>query len=175
MQQYVAFLRGINVNGINIRMTDLRAAFAGLGFTGVRTVLASGNVLFDTQDTDAAAIKARIEEKLRRAFAYDAWIVLQDLPTVRRVTHACPFESGRQDWHAYVLLASAPSVLSELAAATEDLDPHVERAQAGDGVLYWEVRRGLTTDTPFSKRLARARYKSTTTLRNLNTLRKIIA
>lgn len=40
--RYVAFLRGINVGGHKaLKMTELRAAFEGLGFTDVRTVQAS--------------------------------------------------------------------------------------------------------------------------------------
>lgn len=47
-RSYVAFLRGINVGGhAVIRMSELQRAFEGLGFENVRTVLASGNVIFD--------------------------------------------------------------------------------------------------------------------------------
>ena len=48
MTRYAALLRGINVGGINIKMADLRSTFVDLGFENVKTVLASGNVLFDS-------------------------------------------------------------------------------------------------------------------------------
>ncbi len=60
MTRLVALLRGINVGGIRIRMADLKEVFGGLGCENVRTVLASGNVLFDAED-DPATAKARIE------------------------------------------------------------------------------------------------------------------
>ncbi|HYQ86023.1 MAG TPA: DUF1697 domain-containing protein, partial [Bacteroidota bacterium] len=48
MIQYAAFLRGINVGGHKpVRMSDLEKAFGQLGFRNVKTVLASGNVLFE--------------------------------------------------------------------------------------------------------------------------------
>ncbi len=40
--------------------------------------------------------------------------------------------------------------------------------------LYWNPPKGMTLDTPFSKVLSRARYKATTTTRNLRTLRLIV-
>ena len=49
----------------------------------------------------------------------------------------------------------------------------VERVQTGDGVLYWEVRKGLSTDSTFSKRTTKAPPMLTTT-RNLRTLRKLL-
>ncbi len=50
--RWVALLRGVNVGGITVRSADLAQVFAELGFASVRTVLASGNVVFET---DAAA------------------------------------------------------------------------------------------------------------------------
>ena len=47
MTQFVALLRGVNVGGITVKSAELRALFDELGFTDVRTVLASGNVAFD--------------------------------------------------------------------------------------------------------------------------------
>ena len=59
MAEYVAFLRGINVGGNNkIGMEELRQAFMSVGFAGVKTVLASGNVIFETQKTKADLAQA---------------------------------------------------------------------------------------------------------------------
>ena len=48
MSEWVVLLRGINVGGINIKMADLRVALTAAGFTDVRTVLATGNVLLSS-------------------------------------------------------------------------------------------------------------------------------
>ena len=44
----------------------------------------------------------------------------------------------------------------------------------GDGVLYWKVKIGNTLDSPFAKIMAKAKYKSSITTRNLNTLEKMV-
>jgi len=173
--RFVALLRGINVNGITITMNDLRGTFQALGHTGVQTVLASGNVLFDTDLTDATALKAQIERALSGRFGYEAWIVLIDTDSLARVVRDFPFDPGRDGWHPYVLFGSVPAVLGELAAEAPGLDPAVERVASGDGVLYWQVLRSVGITSPFSKITGKARYRSTTTTRNLRTLDKLLA
>ncbi|MGH3552677.1 MAG: DUF1697 domain-containing protein, partial [Mycobacterium sp.] len=51
MTRYAAFLRGVNVGGVNLKMADVAAALSDAGFAGVRTILASGNVLLDSPAT----------------------------------------------------------------------------------------------------------------------------
>ena len=48
MTRYAAFLRGVNVGGVNLKMADVAKAFSEAGFDKVRTILASGNVLLDS-------------------------------------------------------------------------------------------------------------------------------
>ncbi|MFC4602236.1 DUF1697 domain-containing protein [Rhodococcus kronopolitis] len=174
MARFVALLRGINVGGINIKMADLKAVFEGLGFDGVKTVLASGNVLFDSDRTDLPALKAEIETGLRERFGYEAWIVLLDQPTLARIVDCFPFEADRDGWHPYVLLASDPAALDDLLASADGLALGDEKLAMGDGVLYWHVERGQTLGSPFGKLTGKARYRSTTTNRNLRTLRKLL-
>ena len=76
MARYIALLRGINVGGINIKMADLKDAISSLGFDNVKTVLASGNVLFDSDRTDREAIKASRSASRRRCIT-GAWETLR--------------------------------------------------------------------------------------------------
>jgi uncharacterized protein (DUF1697 family) len=170
----VAFLRGINVGGINIKMAALAAVFESLGLTGVRTVLASGNVVFDAPGGDRAALKHRIEAALSEAFGYEAWVILADLTAIARMIEAYPFDESDESKQPWVMFLSEPGVLDDLMSVADGLDPSVERLQPGDGVLYWEVTKGETTRSAFSKHSAKARFKATTTMRILRTLRKVL-
>ncbi|MDO9396480.1 MAG: DUF1697 domain-containing protein, partial [Herbiconiux sp.] len=136
----------------------------------------SGNVLFETASDDEthAALKARIEKALGERFGYDAWIVLVEHADLEGIVAGFPYPEvdGMQP---YVLFASDAAALAEVSARAAELDPaDGERAEPGPGVLYWEVARGSSTDTPFAKFLARARFKAVTTTRNLRTLRKLL-
>ena len=70
MARYAAFLRG--VMPMNCKMPALKAAFEAAGFTDVKTVLGSGNVVFDARSTSEQALEQKAEaamhEHLGRAF-----------------------------------------------------------------------------------------------------------
>lgn len=171
MARWVALLRGVNVNGITIRSADLAALFRERGYQDVRTVLASGNVVFSS-DGAAPALQQDIEQALRDRFGYDAWIVLVPHHTLSAVLDGFPFDSAA-DRHDYVVFGSDDGALDDLLADLT-IDESVERVARGDGVVYWSCPKGSSTETAFAKRAAAARFKRTTTTRNANTLRKLL-
>jgi uncharacterized protein (DUF1697 family) len=70
MPRYAAFLRG--VSPMNAKMPDLKKAFESAGFTEVKTVISSGNVVFDARKTPSSSLERRAEaamlERLGRTF-----------------------------------------------------------------------------------------------------------
>ena len=62
-RQYIALLRGINVGGhASVPMADLRELVTSLGFSDVRTLLQSGNLLFRTEQQPVADLERLLEE-----------------------------------------------------------------------------------------------------------------
>lgn len=57
MRRYAAFLRG--VSPMNAKMPALKRAFEAAGFTEVKTVLSSGNVVFDGRRASDSALQRR--------------------------------------------------------------------------------------------------------------------
>lgn len=172
--RYVALLRGINVGGITIRMADLTRMFEGLGLTEVRTILASGNVCFTTTEADIAALKARIETALSTAFGYEAYVLLVEMSAVEAAIAAFPYNEDDDGMQPWVMFVASPEVAADVLSVAGVLDPSVERVQMGDGVVYWTVVKGQSTKSAFAKHTAKARFKPTTTTRNLRTLRKLL-
>jgi uncharacterized protein (DUF1697 family) len=76
--RYVALLRGINVGRAKrVAMSDLRSIVEALGFTDVRTLLNSGNVVFTGQVAGTLEVAKRIEEALvKRLGVSSATVVL---------------------------------------------------------------------------------------------------
>jgi uncharacterized protein (DUF1697 family) len=171
MGSYAVFLRGINVGGINIKMADLREALKASGFADARTLLASGNVVL-TSTLDAADIKRECERCLRESFGYDAWVVVLDAARVSELVAACPYPDDDKTTHTYVTLASDEAMLDELVAAGAALEGS-EQKRLGPEALAWLAPAGGTLDSPFSKITAKARFKASTTTRNLRTLIKV--
>ncbi|HEX6955054.1 MAG TPA: DUF1697 domain-containing protein [Agromyces sp.] len=175
MTHWIALLRGVNVGGITIRSADLRELFTGLGFTGVRTVLASGNVAFESERADAARLKRDIERALSDRFGYEAWIILLAAGRLRAIVDAFPFDAMDDARQPYVVFASEPPVVDALLDAIGEPDPETDPVKRGEGVVYWNPVKGTTVDTPFAKVLAKPVFKPTTTNRNLRTLEKLLA
>lgn len=169
-ERYALFLRGVNVGGIRIAMADVAATLTDAGFTAVRTVLASGNVVAESP-APVQSVRERAEAALRDRFGYEAWVLAYPRATVADIVAAYPFAPEVDGFHSYVTFVADPAVLEELAA----LDAPGERIERGDGVLYWQVPKAATLDSAIGKTMGKARYKASTTTRNLRTLSKVLA
>lgn len=170
----VALLRGVNVGGVRIRMVDLAAALEQAGFADVRTVLASGNVLVTSALPAIHDVGASVAGVIRDAFGFDLAVIAVDLPTVRAAIDGYPFAPA-DDRHAYVVFSEDPAALQELVDGAGPLDPDLDRIAFGDGVLYWQVPKGSTLDSPFGKHVGKRQRSGAVTTRNRNTLEKIVA
>jgi uncharacterized protein (DUF1697 family) len=93
MITYVAFLRGIN-SGMNptIKMNILRAAFEEMGFNNVRTVIASGNVLFESKSTNEKDLEKIIEKALPRAIGFESAAMVITFEELQRLADLNPFK-----------------------------------------------------------------------------------
>lgn len=169
MTRFVALLRGVNVGGITVKSADLADVVRGLGYDDVRTVLASGNVLFAT-DESATTAKKRLEGALGERFGYEAWVHVLTAAAVAKIAEGFPFERVA-DRHAYVVFVVKPEVRRELLAT--ELGPAEEQIEPGDGVIYWSVPKGSTLHSAFGKAQSASRHKPWLTTRNLNTLEKL--
>jgi uncharacterized protein (DUF1697 family) len=169
MKRYVALLRGVNVGGVNMKMSDLAGVVRDLGYENVKTVLASGNVLFETSGSASGAKKA-LEGALRKAFGYEAWVHVLTVAQVEKIIAGYPYPRSAGN-HAYVVFIEKADVRDELLAV--ELDPKVEKAEAGEGVVYWTVPKGDTLGSAMGKAQGAGKHKPWLTTRNLNTLEKL--
>jgi uncharacterized protein (DUF1697 family) len=106
--RYAAFLRGVNLGRRTTKSADLVAAFAELGILGARTLIASGNVLFDADDE--AELAKRIEAGLAEKFGFEIGAVLRRLDALHAMVAAEPFKAVPADADAklYVALLREP-------------------------------------------------------------------
>jgi uncharacterized protein (DUF1697 family) len=88
---YIAFLRGMNVPGRSVKMDQLRALFTELDFQDVRSYIQSGNVFFDTDETDPAEVAAHISAHLRESLGYEVAVCLRTIAQVEAAIALDPF------------------------------------------------------------------------------------
>lgn len=93
MARHVAFLRGVNLGKRQVKSADLLAAFTAMGFAEVRTLLASGNVLFDADTLDAREIETALEQQ----FGFEVGTVLRTREQLQELVALDPFGGRTED------------------------------------------------------------------------------
>jgi uncharacterized protein (DUF1697 family) len=171
MPLFVAFLRAVNVGGRVVKMDALKKHFEAMGLTDVETFIASGNVVFSSRGArglDGIIAKA-LEQELGYAVATFVRTVAEaadaavHAPFAEKDVAACPtylvgFLSRELD-------ADAEKRLSALATAEDRF--HVR------GRDFWWLSKNRQSDPAISGRALEKALGQPTTLRNLNTIRRM--
>ena len=90
--RFVALLRGINVGGnVLVKMTDLKKELEKTGFTNVKTLLASGNVVFDSSQKDARKNATTIEATLEKKYGRCIRTIVRTINDLVQLDKAQPF------------------------------------------------------------------------------------
>src|ERR1035437_5125901 len=96
--RYIAFLRGINVSGRKlIKMDALKQHFELPGFKNIVTYIQSGNVLFDTQETEEAKLRTKIEKQLALKLGYEVPAILRSTADIKSAINNNPFRDLKAD------------------------------------------------------------------------------
>ena len=174
MAKYVAFLRAINVGGHVVKMDHLRGLFESLGFTNLVTVIASGNVIFNSTSKSTPALEKKIESHLQEALGYEVITFVRSTNELKLVAQRRPFDDSEIDAAGTSLyigfLKGGPSdeARQKLASlATEDEEFHFSGRE-----MYW-LRRKKFSDSKLSGPLLEKTLGMRTTLRNSTTVKKI--
>ncbi|PQZ86969.1 hypothetical protein CQ018_18190 [Arthrobacter sp. MYb227] len=173
MYHYAVFLRGINVGGVKILMKDLTQLFEQAGFSRVRTLLASGNVVFASQHATASKIKEICEEVLARAYAPGIKVIVQDSDQLEAIVTGFPFSAPQDSIqrHEYLVLTeSLEAATTIFAQAPTPLES--ERVAQLEHCICWEVPRGQSLSSPLAKHFAKVSKNYLVTTRNMNTINK---
>ncbi len=172
--QYIVLLRGVNVGGRTIKMTELKSCFEKNGYQDVRTILQTGNVIIGADEKNTAKLRKRIEAELATAFNYPAKVLLLTPEQLRAVIAQYPFAKSGPEFHRYVIFTEN-GFEKDLIADCSALDKNMEEVKAGKNVVYWRVLKGNTLDSTFGKHMNKAASRHFITNRNMNTLEKIVS
>jgi len=93
MREYAAFLRG--VTPMNAKMPELKKAFERAGFSDVRTLLSSGNVVFSAPAGGARSLERRVEAALEDRFGQAFLTLVRPLDDLRALLARDPFRPFR--------------------------------------------------------------------------------
>lgn len=168
-----AFLRGINVGGKRkLRMADLKAACADLGWTDFSTYIQSGNLLFNA-DIPASEAAAQLEQCLHDHFQLDVPVVALEIQTLQEYILNNPFvnEGCDQAKLHLAFLKAAPT--TEALARLEDINRGDDRFVFHKEAIYL-CCEGPYHQTKLSNQAFESRLKVGVTTRNWRTVMKML-
>lgn len=92
-------------------MDLLRKAFEDWGYENVKTLLASGNVVFETEEADPKSLRAKIEAGLKRVFGHEISVILRWAKEIRALIKENPFKGVKIKPKAqlYITFLSEPT------------------------------------------------------------------
>ncbi len=90
--KYVALLRGIAPLNPNMHNDKLRAVFEELGFKNVETVIASGNVLFESSSKNVKALETSVEKILPKRLGFSSTTIIRSEEELLRLVEQNPFK-----------------------------------------------------------------------------------
>ncbi len=187
LYRYAALLRGINVGGHRVKMDRLRAVIGELGYTDVKTLIASGNVVFSTESDDVPALEAEIEAHLLAELGYEVATFLRtpdQLAEVVSIAQGRGSRDGSTDtWRGgalaggqsscYVIFFAEP-LGSEVATRFKNACSHTDDFQIEGREIYWRLPGKLSDSPLFGRKSERMMKGLQTTSRNLTTVRRLL-
>lgn len=170
----IALLRGINVGGHTVKMERLRALFGDLGLANVRSYIQSGNVFFDSDETDRGQLAARIERHLAQELGFEAPVFLRTVSELEHLLALAPF-AGREvtptTRFAVTFTSDALAQDWELPLFSPKRDLEIVGVTTHEAFIVWHLQDGRPPTEKFLTSITGSR----TTTRFYHTLQKILA
>lgn len=165
-QSLVALLRAVNVGGTGkLAMTDLKAICETIGFQGVRTYIASGNVVFRTGKSVSAATKA-LDAALEAHAGKKLGVLVRTAEEMAAVLAANPFPDtpGNRVMAIFLDNQTSSATLERMSGQAAD-----EEILLGTREIYVRYGSGM------GQSKLRIPAAKTGTARNMNTVAKLAA
>ena len=172
---FAGFLRGINVGGHHkVPMEELRKKLSEIGCENVRTLLNSGNFVFETDQADIQNWQAKIESSLSQSFGFAIPLILRTKNEISDLIRQQPFHKidFHKDIRLYVtFLKNEPEINLTLPYFSQDNSFQI--ISISDRILCSVLDLSVTKTTKGMDELEKLFGKNITT-RNWNTILKIV-
>ncbi len=155
-------------------MDRLRELVEALGFEQVETFIASGNVIFSSASRDIQAMEERIAQQLQEALGYEVPTLIRSQSELDTIATFEPSAAVPADPSMYVIFLPEPAD-AELRRSLEGLSTDTDRFEFAGREVYWLVHGKISESPLFSMGLAKMTGGASTTMRNMTTVRKLVA
>ncbi len=104
MPKYIALLRGIMPMNPNMKNAKLRELFEQLGFKNVRTVISSGNVLFESSSKSVPALETKIEKAFPKYLGFQSTTIIRSKEELEQLIKKNPYQGKLHSQENYTLV-----------------------------------------------------------------------
>jgi uncharacterized protein (DUF1697 family) len=170
MPRYVAFLRG--VSPMNAKMPELKRAFESVGFSNVKTVLSSGNVVFDSRSKPDASIARQAEKAMSQELDRTFLTIVRPVSALTELIDEDPFAAfGLSESHKRIVIFLREPLSKKLTLPIEADGASILAVREREALAAYIPREA---DPAFMRVIEKAFGKDITT-RTLDTVRKCAA
>ncbi len=173
-QQYVAFLRGINVGGYHkIPMKELTLTMEEWGYMKISTLLNSGNIIFQCGNNHSDQLEEKLQNSLQATYGFPVPVIIRDRLQLLALKELDPFNQIEltKDLRFYVsFLKHSPAIQFELP--WESFDSSFRIINIVDKAIISILDVSKST-TPNSMDILEKNFGKEITTRNWNTIIKI--
>ena len=163
MATFVALLRAVNVGGTGkLPMTELKSMCETLGFTKVKTYIASGNVLFESRKSESS-VKAALESALQKYAGKPVGVLVRPPAELAKVVAGNPFPKKPAKWPVAIFLDEPPP--KDTLSTLRGVDG--EEVKLGKREIYVHYGSGM------ARSKLRIPAAVAGTARNMNTVAKL--
>ncbi|MBB4099671.1 DUF1697 domain-containing protein [Sphingomonas kyeonggiensis] len=173
--KWAAMLRGINLGKRQLKSAELKAVVEGMGFTEVKTILASGNVVFEASDATPEALEQGLHVALEKATGLKSDVYVRNRADLEALVAANPFPKEAEERPSFLVVTFHRTPPDQAA-----IDRLLEGYDGPERMVI--VGRELFTDFPDGQgrsnlipAMQKAKLSHANTGRNWNTVLKLLA
>ncbi len=170
----IILFRGMNTGGVRAPVTEQRAMAQAMGLKNPRTLLASGNLVVES-DRDPAALETDIEAAMQRTFGLTIAAMVRTPEEWAALVTANPFpdQAAAHPAKLQLMVMKAP-VQNGVVEALRAFAVGEERIEAGDRALWFWHPDGVGR-SKMAEKATQVRLTGMGTARNWNTVLKLAA
>jgi uncharacterized protein (DUF1697 family) len=114
MAKYVALLRGIGPSNPNMHGSKLKSVLEDIGFSDVQTLISSGNVLFESDLKDTAAMEAVLEKAWPVKLGFNSTTIIRSQAQLQALLDQDPYKGAEHNRTSYLLVTFFKQPQSDL-------------------------------------------------------------
>lgn len=173
MIKYIALLRGINVSGQKkIPMAELREILAKSGLENVLTYIQSGNVIFQSLETDKSTLESKIHNAIKSNFGFEVPVLVLSPSELKNIFVSSPFPKEKKENSYFMMLYSKAD--KDLVNNISELSYPNEEFKITDKAVYFYCLVGYGK-AKLGNNFFERKLKVTATARNYKTMVKLLS